>query len=131
MAKPVKKISVSGAYGMWALGLLTGIFGLPRFYLRQPILGLAISTPFFVGVVMVFAEYAQFMSGTLNAATGILSGSTTDLAQLNSLQQGITSLTEQYTAFALMGIGVAIFVIELFLIPSACKAYHKEHKTYE
>lgn len=125
-----KQITLTGAYGMWMLALLTGIFGLPRFYLRQHVLGIAISAPFLIGIFLFLQEYISFLTGTLSSATAILGGST-DYAQLDNLQQSVSGLLEQRVAFVLMGIGLFVFFLELVLLPGACRKYQQQHKKYE
>lgn len=122
-----RNITPARAYGIWLLGMLLGIFGLHRFYLRQYVRGIVISAPFIIGLVMLFYNYAQFVANTFDSALLMLSSSGGNFHAFGELQlqQGVLGLTNQHIAFVLMGVGIALFILEAFLIPRACRRYQR------
>ena len=122
MAQTLK--TVPGAYGMAILGLVLGIIGMQRFYVRR-YLSATLQTLIFLGGLFVFIwEIVQHYYNLLNQLTASLGAGAT-LNTIPEITGGTVGDIDLVVGYALVGIGGAWWVVDLFLIPFMVKEFNR------
>ena len=125
-----EKKNLAGLYGMASLGLITGILGMPRYYLKQRFRGSLMSLLFLSGLLLVVYHYISIYMGIAAQAVDALSSlgsGQADFAQIPSLTpNNLTPDFITYVGFLFCALGGGWFFIDLFFLPSALKKYNQE-----
>lgn len=126
MARSAADKTLPGAYGMAILGILLGIVGMHRFYLRRYISATLMTGLFLTGLFMLVSEliltYYSLLSSLSTALTGLSAGgnfaSIPDIPTLSPLDGD-----DAVYGLIIGGISVVWWFIDLFLLPSMVKHY--------
>lgn len=130
MSADDEKKSWGGLYGMVFIGLITGIVGLPRYYLKQRMRGSLMSLLFLGGLVLVVHHYISIYLGIAAQAVDALSNlgsGQANFAQVPTLTPD--ALKPDFVTligFACCALGMGWFLIDLFFLPAAFKKYNRQ-----
>lgn len=106
------------------VGLVLGVFGMQRYYLKQRIMGTLMSAVFLLGVVLIVSYYAGIVSDMLSAALAFDSGG--NFSDIPDLTQALNARPPRlYAGGALCVLGAAWLVIDLFRLPSLVRKYRE------
>ena len=114
--------NLAGAFAMAFLGLVLGVFGMHRYYLKQRIYGTLLSSVFLSGLLVIFLSYAGMVNEVL---TGYLSysasGNIGHIPDIGMLM--VSPPLRVYLGVGLCVVGIVWFFVDLLYLPSAVKKY--------
>lgn len=116
---------LSGAYIAAVVGLLLGVLGMHRFYLRHHLSAIVLTLVFVVGLFMFVKEIVVQYQALLGQLLGALSSGAA-LHDIPNLEQEVSPPGNHNRAIAgaLCGIGLIWWVVDLFLLPGMVKRYN-------
>lgn len=122
--------SVGGAYGMAVVGLLLGIVGMQRFYVRRYVSATLMTAVFIAGLFLLTWELIVGYYALLNQVTGALAALDGGTPQLGAVPD-ISSVGRPSDAALLYGkiaggVGIAWWAVDLLLIPKMVREFNAE-----
>ncbi|MCH9758136.1 MAG: hypothetical protein K0U19_03395 [Proteobacteria bacterium] len=129
MVKPVAK-TLSGAYGSAILGLLLGIVGMQRYYLRHYISATVMTLIFVGGLFLLTFEIILKYYSLLDQLTSSLSALSSGNGQFGNVPQIDTVLQTSnnlnlYLGYVCCAVGGGWWVLDLFLLPKMVREYNE------
>ena len=128
MARAAK--TLSGAYGSALLGILLGIVGLHRFYLRRYISATLMTLLFLTGLFILVSElilsYYSLLGSLSTALTDISAGGNFSNIPTIPTTGPLNAKQAPYGILA-CGLGVVWWLADMILLPSMVKKYRQEN----
>lgn len=123
---PAPRKSLSSAYGWAVVGILLGVLGMHRFYVRRYLSATLQTALFLIGVVIFVGHYFSQYYGLLNAAVTALSagGSAGSIPDLSTYTQSSPYLP---IGMWLLAAGGVWWLVDLTQIPKMVNQFNHDH----
>lgn len=118
------------AYGMAFLGLLLGIIGLHRFYVRRSFSAMLMSAVFLAGMTLLAYEiairYYALIDVVSQSSSGLLSFYYGDSPQINLITEQVPGNSSIALGIIICAVGFLWWLVDLLLIPGLVNKYNEE-----